>query len=90
MEATKRPWKTVDKGKVICTADSQYAHIAHLHWEGVPYVNAQSDAALIVRAVNTFDQAKAALKDCLPLFDYVACGEVEDRVKQALAAMEAL
>lgn len=101
MEATKRPWRVVEHswcrtsiycGDALICALSIEETATEETQEALEAEQAQH-AALIVRAANTFEQAKAALK--LSLEYYRAKGtqkfnhyDVEQSLEQTLAAME--
>lgn len=40
------------------------------------------------RLIAAAPEMLAALRDCLPLFEHVACGEVEDRIRAAISKAE--
>ncbi len=105
MEATKRPWVVIDELKQVNAIGIYDSSVKILICELRDPENKkdeermQVNASLIVRAVNTFDQAREALKELIgDLDDYWNqqnddCSPVSSativRARQALAAMEA-
>ena len=58
---TPRPWKVAPREYAIDVRDQHDNLVCHISKD---FDRANADAALIVKAVNTLDEAKAALNEC--------------------------
>mgnify|MGYP001558351027 CR=1 FL=1 len=91
MSATARPWRMGNKETGLCrieTADGHYTFIACTSYEDMGFETfvQKANAALIVRAVNSYDEAKAAIQYYLDSESTTA--ECDKRFKAVLAKME--
>jgi len=89
-QATKRKWKVGKNGQIIMRNSGDFAHVAHLEWEGVPYINAKADASLIVLLANHGEALVKALEQIVRDQEnprVVAMTSIYD-AKQLLAAIE--
>ena len=93
---TPRPWHTQpnDEGKGIVIADESNYWVAITQNDGQDNAEERANAALIVRAVNTFDEAKAVLDDMCCYLEAGAIKTAKERhyciskIKPILAKME--
>ena len=90
-QATKRPWRTFyegsgdylitgPNGEEIASLSRPDAHFMHT---GTGADVNEADATIIVQAVNTFDEAKAALERIRDVFDDPSTGK---RLERSLGA----
>lgn len=97
---TPGPWSVDAMSMHVSAKDSKgYMRIADIRgWGhltgngygalGLPDVEAAAIQKANAHLIAAAPDMLAALKDCLPLFDHVACGEVEDRIRAAIAKAE--